>query len=162
MDWKFLCFSDHDEEDQHAANAKCKNWYKKFVKDKKGNYFFVSQKNEIFFFFDTWLYFCCYAITKIYQKYTITLYSKQCPKQNFDVARKTIFCRNKKFEVAQDVIWCRQKQVDVARKFFLRQTKKSWCCMKKCLMSTKTRWCCIKFFFLCSKKLLIFPERRAI
>ena len=124
MDWKFLCFSDHDEEDQHAANAKCKNWYKKFVKDKKGNYFFVSQKNEIFFFFDTWLYFCCYAITKIYQKYTITLYSKQCPKQNFDVARKTIFCRNKtssgvdknKLMLHENFFYVKQKKVDVARK----------------------------------------------
>ena len=42
-------------------------------------------------------------------------YSKQCPKQKFSAARKTILCRNKKLDVAQKVM-CQQKQVDVARK----------------------------------------------
>ena len=59
-------------------------------------------------------------------KYIImTQYSKQCPKQKFGVAPKTIMFQNKKFDVAQKVIWCRQKQVDVARKIVLHHTKKS-------------------------------------
>ena len=69
----------------------------------------------------------------------MTLCSKQCLKQKFDAARKTILRQNKKFDVAQNIIWCRQKQLDVARKIVLRQTKKSRCCTKKYFMSLKTR-----------------------
>ena len=41
----------------------------------------------------------------------MTKYSKQCPKQKFGVARKTILCRNKKFDVARKSVSCRQKQL---------------------------------------------------
>ena len=60
-------------------------------------------------------------VTKIHH---MAQYSKQCPKQKFGVARKTILCRKKKLDAAQKIM-SRQKQVDVARKIVLRQTKKS-------------------------------------
>ena len=108
--------------------------YKKFVMHiKKRNYFFVSQKNEKLFIFET-----CYIFAATWQQKYITMtYSKQCPKEKFGVAKKTIFCRNKKFDVAQKVIWCRPKQVDVARKTILRQTKKVYVAQKSVLCRQK-------------------------
>ena len=66
-------------------------------------------------------------------------HSKQCPKQKFAVARKTILCRNKKFYVARKAIWCQQKQVDAARKGVSCQQKKFMLHKKKYFMLTKTR-----------------------
>ena len=139
---------------------KCKTWYKKFVKHKKRNYFFLSQKKWNFIFLWHVIIFVVATWEQKYIKNTPWHYSKQCLKQKFDAARKTTLRQNKKFDVAQNIIWCRQKQLDVARKIVLRQTKKSRYCTKKYFMSLKTRWCCIKKLF-CAQKVISFFQNGA-
>ena len=60
---------------------------------------------------------------------------------------KKILSQNKMFHVAQEVIWCQQKPVDVARKSISFLQKQDDPAPKNTL---------------CSKKLSIFLERRAI
>ena len=57
--------------------------------------------------------------------------------------------------VSKQKVWCCTKSNMVS-------TKKSWCCTKKCFISTKTGWCYTKRILCASKKLLFFPEWRAI
>ena len=99
---------------------------------KKRNYFFVSHKNEILFFFET-----CYINNNISPWRNI---------QN-NVQNKSWGCMKNNFVSKQKVACC--------TKSHLVSTKTSWCCTRNCFMSTKTRWCCTKII-LCSKKLLIF------
>ena len=97
-------------------------------KKKKGNYFFVSRKNEILFFLDTWLCFCCYVTTKIYHHDIIFKTMSEtkvwsCTKNNF-VSKQKIWCCTKSNMVSTRTSWClskklfyvKQKKVDVAQK----------------------------------------------
>ena len=63
--------------------------YKKFVIHKKRNNFFVSHKDEILFFWHVIIF----LLLRDNKNISPWHYSKQCPKQKFGVARKTIFCR---------------------------------------------------------------------
>ena len=114
---------------------------------------FIMQKKQLFFFWN--------VIIFLLIRDKKTKHSKQCPKQKFGVARKTILCQNKKFGFTQKVIWCRQKQVDVARKIF-RVNKKRWCCTKNVFHVDKSKIMRHQKIFWSQKSYYLFLERHAI
>ena len=108
--------------------------YKKIVMHKKRNYFFVSHKNEILFFFDT----CSIFVPTWQQKYV-------SPWQNIlnNVQNKSLALHEKQFCVETKSLMLHEKVFHV--------DKNNWW------------WWCTKKNILCSKKLLIFfLERRDI
>ena len=113
---------------------------------------------EVYLFFNTWLYFCCYVTIKIY-RHDITFQTMS--KIKIWCCTKIILCWNKKIDVAQKVICFRQKRALILHEKVFDVNKKTWCSTKKYFMSTKARWCCIKKIF-CAKKNYFFPKRCTI
>ena len=72
--------------------------------------FFVQYKTEILLFFDTWLYYCCYVIIKIYH-HDITILKAQ--NKNLVLQKKTLCwqtCR-KQFIMHEKVLLVDQNKV---------------------------------------------------